>query len=243
MECRVGRYEISEREQNLFCFILCRISQTSPRGRAVWLKKFQDLILSKRHPMESPQCRKTDATTWSKKRAFTSRYLETVWPRSYWNTGPLSFPKPVTAPRCFGPPLSPKSGKGRPRFAWDANGRRTKSLEPGTLASSSEQPKEPKVPKEPKEPEEPGEPEPEEPEKPNEAELALLRDTMVHRVLPEPLYTHSSDRCFLVSDKKRQEVYLKMSQIGSLKLILAQVEVATGYKFEDGVRDFRSNLC
>ena len=150
----------------------------------------------------------------------------------------LSQHRDVSGLRCH-----PKSGKGRPRFAWDANGRRTKSLEPGTLASSSEQPKEPKVPKEPKEPEEPGEPEPEEPEKLNEAELALLRDTMVHRVLPEPLYTHSSDRCFLVSDKKRQEVYLKMSQIGSLKLILAQVEVATGYKFEDGVRDFRSNLC
>ena len=185
--------------------------------------------------MESPQCRKTDAVAWSKKRAFTSRYLETVWPRSYWNTGPLSFPKPVTAPRCFGPPMSPKSGnKGRPRRAWDANGRRTKSLEPGTLASSSEQPKEPKEAEEPEEPEET--------EEPKEPELALFRDTMVHRVLPEPLYTHSSDKRFLVSDKKRQEVYFKMSQIGSLKLILAQVEVATGYKFEDGVRDFGSNL-
>ncbi|OLQ07971.1 hypothetical protein AK812_SmicGene8540 [Symbiodinium microadriaticum] len=46
------------------------------------------------------------------------RYLETVWPRSYWNTGPVRF-----EPRCYRSSLPPRTGKSRRparvRTAWE----------------------------------------------------------------------------------------------------------------------------
>ena len=42
----------------------------------------------------------------------------------------------------------------------------------------------------------------------------------------------------VLADQKRQQVYLKMGQIGSLKLILAQVEAGYGTDF----KDFRHTL-
>ena len=53
----------------------------------------------------------------------TKRYLETVWPRSYWNTGPVRF-----EPRCYRSSLPPRTGKSRRparvRTAWEDDTKR-----------------------------------------------------------------------------------------------------------------------
>ena len=163
--------------------------------------------------MEARPPAKTDPTCWRKKRAFTQRYLETVWPRKYWSDGPQSFDGPRSFVHYKLPcgSLSPKA----PRKAWATwapeSGRKSKSnLEKATAAT-------PRVV-----------PQAEKAEAPPEHDSQMWL-----RKLPSVPSFHSckaNTSCsedMLMKDKRRQEVYGKMTQIGSFQLVLAQVE-ATG---------------
>mmetsp|Transcript_119722 Transcript_119722/g.284422 ORF Transcript_119722/g.284422 Transcript_119722/m.284422 type:complete len:173 (-) Transcript_119722:47-565(-) len=170
--------------------------------------------------MEAGQPLKSSAPAWGKKR--TKRYLETVWPRSYWNTGPVRF-----EPRCYRSSLPPRTGKSRRparvRTAWEDD-MKPKSeagavsarvgaatvvpLETDTQSESSSS-------------------------KDSQEEVPLC-----HTKLPQ-WYSDidcCNDEILLLKDKRRQEVYGKMEQLGSLKLIWAQTKGSESFRYADLLR-------
>ncbi|CAJ1381589.1 unnamed protein product [Effrenium voratum] len=155
--------------------------------------------------METASARaRSEATGWRKKPAFTKRYLDTVWPRSYWS-GPRS--RSRSAFCHYKPSQSASPTAGKPQ-AWAPEERSKKAREKPTL-----------VPQE-------------------KAEMRPGANMFLQEKRPSSFYANlPSTEEMLMRDKRRQEVFMKMAQVGSLKLVMAQVEVTSGYQFADA-KDF-----
>eukprot|EP00438_Fugacium_kawagutii_P006121 Skav220129 [mRNA] locus=scaffold731:290006:296396:- [translate_table: standard] len=174
--------------------------------------------------MEIKQFGKTAGEPWRKKRAFTARYLESVWPRAYWNTGPVRH-----APRACRPILPPteKVRRRRVHRAWEEKSHQESSQSIKSKRSNSE------------------------------ASVTSLASTVPHDPEIAPTKHQELPRRYsygnilsndkLLMDKKRQEVYGKMEQIGSLRLVVAQVKGLettwpTGFtSFQFAAEEERSN--
>lgn len=169
------------------------------------------LLRASRGMVIRKQREKTSAD-FRKKRAFTARYLETVWPRSYWNTGPVRH-----APRCCRPRLPP-TDKDRPRkvqIAWDAKSDSDRSDKSEASQASRESQESPSV-----------------------HSIQSAAQTAPSNELPwhQEWQRRYSCRCtddMISKDQKRQAVYNKMQEIGSTKLVLAQLKGSSTYKFAD----------
>ncbi|CAK9050091.1 unnamed protein product [Durusdinium trenchii] len=178
-----------------------------------------------------PYAKSTQA--WRKKRAFTGRYLESVWPRSYWNRGPVSIldynlTSSIHSKSVSNLPLARFTQKGSVRPASRSTRekrretRKKVAWEHETVGGSQSS-LEPSLPETPTVASEVAAPE------------TRMASPFWHAEIP-PMAELSAAK--VLADQKRQQVYLKMGQIGSLKLILAQVEAGYGTDF----KDFRHTL-
>ena len=154
------------------------------------------------------------------RRAFTARYLETVWPRSYWNTGPV---RHARAPRCSRPRLEPSNSpkldksRRRVRIAW-ADDRSTSESSQASEVSQTSQTSQVSQSQ----------------QSPDLPEIAIGPQELPRR----NSHIYNSSEEMLRKDKKRQAVYSKMQDIGSLKLVLAQVpgsNMLASYQFADAI--------
>ena len=174
------------------------------------------LAMEKTHPATADP-RAWRVRAWRRKRTYSTRYLDTVWPRSYWTVDSQSFPK--TPGNLHGrsvsnvPPRRP-AHRG-PVRAWEAPDSRSGSQ---TLPA---------------------------PESSQQSSRLGSKESRESAWSCSSTQTCSDrDRELLMKDQRRQEVYLKMGQVGSLSLILAQAEATArckGFVFPDASHDFGSS--